>query len=186
MRDIALYALTSLDGAVDDPRRYFPETDRPGAPAFDDGLVRLEAEMIARQDAVILGRGMYDEWSAYWPTSAEEPFATFINTVRKYVVTSTPLSSTWANAEPVDNVADLVRELKAQPGGEVCAHGSITLAKSMLAAGLIDVIHLAVGRVIDPVGRRLFDGVGGRCELELVRAVPTSSGSVWLTYRLAR
>ena len=184
MRDVALYLLTSLDGGVDSPDRYFPETDRPGTPVFDDVLIDLENEMISRQDVSLLGRGMYDEWSGYWPTSTEEPFASFINNVRKYVVTSTPLTTPWTNAEAVSNVGDLVRDLKAQPGGEICVHGSITLAKSMLAAGLIDVIHLAVGRVIDPHGRRLFDGVEHRQVLELVRAVPTPSGSLWLTYRV--
>ena len=184
MRDVALYLLTSLDGAVDNPDRYFPETDRPGPPVFDEVLIGLENEMIARQDVSLLGRGMYDEWSRYWPTSTEEPFATFINTVRKYVVTSTPLTTPWTNAEAVSDVAELLRDLKAQPGGEICVHGSITLAKSMLADGLIDVIHLAVGRVLDPDGRRLFDAVGHRQVLDLVRAVPTPSGSLWLTYRV--
>ena len=184
MRDVSLYTLMSLDGAVDDPGRYFPETDRPGAPVFDDVLAGLESEMIARQDAVLLGRNMYDEWSQYWPTSDEEPFASFINQVRKYVVTSTPLMTAWTNAEAVSSVADVVRDLKAQPGGEIGVHGSIRLAKSMLADGLIDVIHLAVGRVLDPVGRRLFDEVGDRQLRELVRAVPTPSGSLWLTYRV--
>src|SRR5690242_7418713 len=49
MPDIVLYTLVSLDGATEDPHRYFPETgDRPGAPVFDEELARLEAEMIAR------------------------------------------------------------------------------------------------------------------------------------------
>ena len=184
MRDVALYLLTSLDGAVDNPGGYFPETDRNGPPVFDDVLIGLESEMIARQDVSLLGRGMYDEWANYWPTSEEEPFASFINNVRKYVITSTPLATPWTNAEAVSNVADLVRDLKAQPGGEICVHGSITLAKSMLADGLIDVIHLAVGHVIDPHGRRLFDSVDDVQMLDLVKAVPTPSGSLWLTYRV--
>ena len=58
---------------------------------------------------MLLGRRMYDEWSRYWPTSDEQPFADFINSVKKYVVTSTPLTNAWGDAEPVAGpVADFV------------------------------------------------------------------------------
>src|SRR5690349_12197263 len=108
VRNVVLYTLTSLDGAVDDPRRYFPETDAtvPGAPVFDSVAIELEAQLIREQDAVLLGRGMYDEWSRYWPTSDEQPFADFINTVKKYVVTSRPLETTWGDTEVVNGPLD--------------------------------------------------------------------------------
>jgi dihydrofolate reductase len=49
-----------------------------GAPVFDSVLIEMEGRMIRDQDAVLLGRNMYDEWSGYWPTSDEQPFADFI------------------------------------------------------------------------------------------------------------
>jgi dihydrofolate reductase len=183
--DIVLYTLVSLDGATEDPHRYFPETgDRQGAPVFDNDLERHEAEMIARQGAVLLGRRTYDEWSRYWPTSDEQPFADFINTVPKYVLTSTPLSGEWPNARRVSGpLADVVAEVKAQTEGDVGVHASISLAQALLAAGLVDELCLAVGRVLDPVGPRLFAGLPDRQELTLVEAASTSSGSLWLRYR---
>jgi dihydrofolate reductase len=186
MRNVVLYTLTSVDGAVDDPRRYFPETDAtvPGAPVFDSVAIELEAELIRSQDAVLLGRGMYDEWSRYWPTSDEQPFADFINGVKKYVVTSTPLTTAWGDAEVVTGpLGEFLGALKARPGGDIGVHGSITLAQSLLAAGLVDVLHLAVGPVLDPVGRRLFEGLEAWTRLELMKATPTPSGGVWLSYR---
>lgn len=185
MSDIVLYTLVSLDGATEDPHRYFPETpNRPGAPVFDVDLERHEKEMLARQSAVLLGRRTYDQWSRYWPTSDEQPFADFINTVPKYIVTSSPLAGEWANARPVSGaLAEIVAEVKAQAEGDVGVHASITLAKSLLAAGLVDELCLAVGRVLDPVGPRLFDELPERVELSLVEAAPTSSGSLWLRYR---
>jgi dihydrofolate reductase len=184
--DLVLYTLVSLDGATEDPHRYFPETgDKHGAPVFEAELVRLESEMIARQGAVLLGRRTYDEWSGYWPTSDEQPFADFINAVPKYVVTSTPLAGGWTNAEPVSGpLPKVVADVKEQSTVDVGVHASITLAKSLLAEGLVDELCLAVGRVLDPVGPRLFDELPDRLELELVEAAPTSSGSVWLRYRL--
>jgi dihydrofolate reductase len=184
--NIVLYTLVSLDGATEDPHLYFPETgDRHGAPVFDPELARLEEEMIARQGAVLLGRRTYDEWSRYWPTSDEQPFADFINGVPKYVVTSTPLAGDWTNAHAVSGpLAEIVADVKARVEGDVGVHASITLAQSLLADDLVDELCLAVGRVLDPVGPRLFEGLPSRRELTLIEAAPTSSGSVWLRYAL--
>jgi dihydrofolate reductase len=186
MSNLVLYTLVSLDGATENPHRYFPETpNRPGAPVFDDDLAHHEAEMLARQSAVILGRRTYDQWSRYWPTSDEQPFADFINTVPKYVVTSTPLDGEWANAQPVSGrLSEIVAEVKAQAGGDVGVHASITLGKALLTEGLVDELCLAVGRVLDPVGPRLFDALPDRVEMSLIEAAPTSSGSLWLRYRI--
>jgi dihydrofolate reductase len=186
MSRIVLYTLMSLDGAVDDPHRYFPETGtKGGAPVFDQELADLEADMINRQDAVLLGRGMYDQWSNYWPNSHEQPFADFINAAPKYVVTSTPLSAHWAHAEAVTApLPELVADLKSRNNRDIGVHGSITLAQSLLREGLVDELCLAVGRVIDPVGRRLFDRVTERREMHLLNATPTPSGSLWLRYQI--
>src|SRR6476660_7341787 len=186
MPKIVLYTLVSLDGATEDPHRYFPETgEKVGAPVFDEELGRFEERMLARQSAVLLGRRTYDEWSRYWPTSDEQPFADFINAVPKYVVTSTPLAGGWSNAQSVSGpLPEVVADVKARAGADIGVHASITLAKSLLAEGLVDELCLAVGRVLDPVGPRLFAGLPALIELELVEAAPTTSGSVWLRYRL--
>jgi dihydrofolate reductase len=157
----------------------------PTAPVFDPVLADLEARMIRSQDAVLLGRHMYDEWSRYWPTSNEQPFAAFINSVKKYVVTSTPLTSSWGDAEAVTSpIADVVRDLKALPGGDIGVHGSIELAQSLLAAGLVDELNLAIGPVLDPTGRRLFERLDEWHRLDLQAATPTPTGSLWITYRV--
>ena len=186
MPDVVLYTLVSLDGATEDPHRYFPETgDKHGAPVFDEELARLEGEMLARQGAVLLGRRTYDQWSRYWPTSDEQPFADFINAVPKYVVTSTPLAGDWNKAQSLSGpLAEIVADVKARAEGDVGVHASITLAQSLLAEGLVDELCLAVGRVLDPVGPRLFAGLTELRELELLEAAPTSSGSVWLRYSI--
>lgn len=187
MRKVVLYTLTSLDGAVEDPRRYFPDSTSTvaSAPVFDPVMADLEAQLIGAQDAVLLGRNTFDEWSRYWPTSDEQPFADFINNVKKYVVTSTPLPNAWGDAEAVAGpVVDIVRDLKARPGGDIGLHGSIKLAQSLLAAGLVDELQLAVGPVLDPTGRRLFERLDGLRRLELLRATSTPSGTVWVIYRV--
>jgi dihydrofolate reductase len=113
-RKVVLYTLMSLDGAVDDPGRYFTGSRSGEAPEFDSLMNDNERRIIGAQDAVVLGRHMYDEWSRYWPKVDHQPFADFINNVKKYVVTSTPLSNGWHNSEAVAGpIEDLVRDLKA-------------------------------------------------------------------------
>ena len=187
MRKLVLYTLMSLDGAVDEPGRYFThglEHDR--LPEFDAIMDLNEARITASQDAVLLGRGMYDEWSRFWPTVEDQPFAEFINGVKKYVVTSTPLAGAWHNAEAVSGpVEDLVRDLKARLGGDIGVHGSIQLAQSLLAAGLVDELELVIGPSFGFPGRRLFPDVDAARHLELLSATPTPSGSLLLRYRVS-
>jgi dihydrofolate reductase len=112
-------------------------------------MVENEAKVTGQQDAVLLGRHMYDEWSRYRPTVDDDPFAGFINNVKKYVVTSTPFSNEWHNAEAVNGpIEDVVRDLRARSGGDIGVHGSITLAQSLLEARLVDELQLVVGPAI--------------------------------------
>lgn len=185
MRKVVLYTLMSLDGAVDDPDRYFMPSEQPGQPpVFDSVMDDNEKQLTSGQDAVILGRHMYDEWSRYWPTVEHQPFAEFINSVKKYIVTSTPLTNGWHNCEAVQRpVAELVRDLTAEPGGDIGVHGSIQLAQSLLAAALVDELQLVVGPAFGFPGRRLFASADDVRRLELRSARPTPSGSVLLAYR---
>jgi dihydrofolate reductase len=184
-RKVVLYTLMSLDGAVDHPGRYFAGSRSGEAPEFDSVMNDNERRIIRAQDAVLLGRRMYDEWSRYWPNVDDQPFAGFINNVKKYVVTSTPLSNGWHNSEAVGGpIEDLVRDLKARPGGDIGVHGSIQLAQSLLEAELVDQLQLVVGPAFGFPGRRLFASTEDIRRLELLSATPTPSGSVLLAYRL--
>jgi dihydrofolate reductase len=144
-----------------------------------------ENAIIATQDAVLLGRGMYDEWAGFWPTVVDQPFADFINQVKKYVVTSSPLIKQWSNAEPVHGpVEGFLRDLRSQPGADIGVHGSITLAHSLLAADLVDELRLVVGPAFGFAGRRLFPTDDTIRRLELLSARSTPTGSVVLAYRV--
>ena len=81
MRKVVAYELLSLDGVAEQPDEFITD--------FDDVMRENLGRVIATQDAVLLGRRTYDDWAAFWPTSDIEPFASFINGVEKFVVTST-------------------------------------------------------------------------------------------------
>jgi dihydrofolate reductase len=186
VRKVVLYTLMSLDGAVDDPARYFIADRGPGGPPeFDAEMEEAEARLIEAQDVVLLGRQMYEEWSRFWPTVENQPFADFINSVKKYVVTSKPLPTTWPNSEAVAwPVEELVGDLKTRPGGDIGIHGSIRLAQSLLGAGLVDELQLLVAPAVGFPGRRLFENADQVRRLELVSSAPTSTGSLLLSYRV--
>src|ERR1700753_1189167 len=85
MRKIVGYLLMTLDGVVEDPGAWLEH--------FDEDITENMVEVINEQDAVLLGRIMYQQWATYWPTTTDEPlFADFINNVPKHIV-STTLSS---------------------------------------------------------------------------------------------
>lgn len=191
MGKLVLYSICSLDGAVDDPSRLFPPsvtepgTTEPGPPEFDDAMESRFRGMLESQTAVLLGRGMYDEWSHFWPTSNDQPFADFINNVPKYVVTSTRLQSSWTNSQPIcGTLPDIVARVKATTTGDVGLHGSVTLAQSMLAADLVDELQLTVAPIFDPSGRRLWERVTDPTPLKLTDSLVAPSGAMWLTYSL--
>jgi dihydrofolate reductase len=175
MRKVVLYELLSLDGVAEEPGDWMHDSGRP----IFDNLERI----IERQDDVLFGRRTYDYWAGYWPTSEVEPFASFVNQTPKHVFTSRPLTQEWANTVVVDRPAvEYVAELKRGAGGDIGIHGSITLAQSLLSAGLVDELRLVVSAAIAGSGQRLFDAAGRHPRLELVEAEHTPKGSLLLTY----
>ena len=178
MRQVVAYELVSLDGVAEAPDEFITGWDG----VMDDNL----AAVIATQDAVLLGRRSYDEWAGYWPGSDIEPFATFINGVAKHVVTSTPLTTEWPGSTVVEgDLADFVRDLRQQPGGDIGVHASISVTQTLLAAGLVDELRLVVSPNIAGTGRRLWDGVPATA-MELARSTITPTGHLLLDYRPAR
>jgi dihydrofolate reductase len=178
MRKVVVYTLLSLDGVAEAPETFLFD--------FDEEMEANLAEVIETQDVVLLGRAMYDEWANYWPTSQDQPFADFINGVHKYVATSTPLTTEWTNAEPIHGpVADFLRDLTSAAGGDIGVHGSISLVQSLLAAGLVDELHLVIAPTVVGSGRRLFAGELNSRQLELLRSTATPSGSLVVAYRVA-
>jgi dihydrofolate reductase len=175
-RNVVLYALLSLDGVAEEPGDWM----------FDGGeeVFANLGRVIESQDDILFGRSTYEYWVDFWPTSDVEPFATFVNTTRKHVFTSTPRSTTWSNTVVVtDPAVDYVRALKSQPGADIGVHGSIRLAQSLLDAGLIDQLEFALSPVVAGHGRRLFGDTSAQQGFDLVGARSTPKGTLLVSYR---
>ena len=151
---------------------------------WDDETDAAGAALIAHQDTVLLGRRTYDEWAGFWPGSDIEPFTSFINAVPKYVATSSPLESEWANAHAIEGgLVDFVRDLKRQPGGDIGVHGSISVTRTLLAAGLVDELRLVIAPTIVGSGQRLLDGLPS-LRLETISGTATPCGHLLVSYRV--
>ncbi|MEQ7126844.1 dihydrofolate reductase family protein [Actinopolymorpha sp. B11F2] len=173
-----MYSLISLDGVAEEPGDWMF--------AVDEDVFSFLGNVINRQDDVLLGRGTYEYWVDYWPTSDVEPFASFINNTTKHVFSSSPLNGSWANARWVQSpLEDYVRQLKNGRGRDIGVHGSISVAQALLAADLVDEVHLVVAPTLAGDGSRLFPTLaGGPRRLECVSQVRTPSGAILLSYRL--
>ncbi len=175
-RNVVAYELLSLDGVAEKPDEFITD--------WDDAMLENLGRVIATQDAVVLGRRTYDLWSEFWPNSHVEPFASFINGVEKFVVTSTPPGETWANTTVVgDSIVEFVNELRQQSGGDIGVHGSIELTQSLLEQSLVDEMRLVIAPVLTMKGRRLFDrGLSRR--LTLIRDVISPTGHILLDFQV--
>src|SRR5690348_13377954 len=155
MRKVYAGLFSSIDGVVEAPSEW--------QPAFDQEMGAALSRMLQEQDAVLLGRVTWSEWAGYWPTSTDEPFAGWINTMPKYVA-STTLDSVdqWRNSHLITgSLADFVGELRERDGGTIGVAGSPSLVRSLLDLGLLDELTLMISPVVAGGGRtRLFPGDG--------------------------
>ena len=179
MRKLIVTENISVDGVIEALDGWF------GPTSGGDDVVATEREHYAACDAVLLGRQTYEDFKGYWPlqTDVATGIADSLNRAEKYVVSSTMRASDWHNttflAGPLE---EAVARLKARPGRDIVATGSITLVRALIAAGLVDEYRLFVYPVVVGRGRRLFpEGFGD--DLRLADARTFRSGVVLLTYR---
>ena len=176
MRNIVAYELLSLDGVAEHPDEFITD--------FDDVMEENLGRVISSQDTVLLGHRTYDDGAAFWPNSDIEPFASFINGVEKFVVTSTQPGQTWSNSTAMDGeLPAFVTELKQRSGGDMGVHGSIALVQSLFVVGLVDELRLVIAPALQMRGRRLFDK-GLPARLTLTRQVASPAGYLMLDFQV--
>jgi dihydrofolate reductase len=172
----------SLDGVVEAP-------DKWHFPYFNDQMGAAIGAGAAGVGAYLMGRVLYEEWAAYWPEHADEPFGDVLNVTKKYVVSNTLTSAEWENSEILsgDDVASKLAELKAQDGGDIVMTGSATTARWLLREGLLDELHLFVHPIVVGEGMaRLFPADVPQAPLELLRSETFETGVVYGVYAPAK
>ena len=183
MGKIVISLFSTFDGVVEAPDAFMRN--------WDDVMAEDLQNQLSTWEVSLLGRRQYDDWAAYWPSyqgSADDAFARKINTIPKYVVTSTPLETHWEGSEilgdPEAPLAERVAPLRtSQIAGDVMVGGSITLASALLRENLADEVRLLVTPYVAGAGQRLFENVTDK-SLELVSATTTPTGSVLVRYEV--
>lgn len=164
---------STLDSVVEAPHQFiFPYFNEQVGAAVDAGTEGA--------DAFLMGRQLYSEWSQYWPTSKDEPFASLINGIDKYVLSNTLTEADWNRTTILsgDDVADQVRALKERLG-TIAVSGSATTVRWLIANDLLDELHLLVAPVGVGQGARLFET---RVPLRLLSSEALDTGVLHLVY----
>ncbi|MEV4220136.1 dihydrofolate reductase family protein [Nonomuraea sp. NPDC049725] len=193
---LVLTEFVTLDGVSQGPGSPDEDTSDGFAlggwlvPHLDAAFVRYTSDRLDLADGLLLGRRTYEAFARDWPkiTDPGDPFAERMNTLPKYVVSSTLAEGAWdpttvLRGDPVRTVA----ELKARPGRELQIHGSARLGDALLSAGLVDALRLVVAPTVLRTGRRLLAGGPGARDdatsaLRLVHHEATPSGLLLLEY----
>lgn len=179
-RTISAGLFMTLDGVVESPEKWSFDS-------FDQDMMSSLSTHIEKLDTVLLGRVTYQEWAPFWPNSTDEPYATFINGVTKYVVSSTLDNVEWGGHDNVHlikgNLAEQIALHKKRPGKEVGVQGSPTLVRSMLRNDLLDELTLMIYPVVAGSGRRLFLEGDELRRMRLVNSQTTRSGVAIMTYQ---
>lgn len=166
----------ALDGVVERP-------DQWHFPYFNDEMGAAVGAGMETAEAFLLGRKMYDEWAAYWPTSDDEQFKPFITNIKKYVVSSTLTEATWNNTTLVtgEDIAGQIQKIKDETAGDIGMSGSATTVRWLMANDLLDELNLLVHPIAVGHGQRLFEDVE-TTRLELKSSKTFSTGVLHLIY----
>jgi dihydrofolate reductase len=180
----------SLDGVVQDPDGQ--EGFRLGGWFVQFGGKDLEQwNEVALQEALdaeawLLGRRSYEFFGVRWRPRTGE-LADRLNTIPKYVVSSTLEDPEWNNTTVLKgDVVTEVSKLKQQLDGEIVIPASYQLARTLLEHDLLDELRLVVFPVVLGAGERLFGEAGNKKPMRLVSMSTIGQSLAFLTYEVVR
>ncbi|MFI6817706.1 dihydrofolate reductase family protein [Nonomuraea sp. NPDC050328] len=166
----------TLDGVIGDPQ------DWPSTGDDDGSAEKIQTDLLLSSDALIMGRRTYEVFAATWPERSGDAYSDHINTMPKYVASTTLTAPSWpATSVLAERVAERVAELKAD-GARLVQYGFGSLSRTLLEHGLIDELRLWLHPFLVGGGDLLFhQGLTARFALADVSVLP--SGLAVLTYR---
>jgi dihydrofolate reductase len=181
MRKITAGLFISLDGVVEAP-------DQWHFPYFNEEMGAAVDGTLGAADTVLFGRKTYDSFAGAWPereTAGEEDagLAKALGDARKIVVSNQQLEFTWRNSEQLEgDFVEAVTALKREPGANIALSGSVSIVRQLLAAGLLDELHLLVHPIAIRKGMRLFDEGEAPIPLKLISSEAFETGVLNLVY----
>lgn len=185
MRKLIVSERVTLDGVFD-----ADTMDQWFMPYQSDDSAEYIKEGVLECDVYLLGRTTYEMLAPYWSSlkNNEMGIADKLNSVSKYVVSSTLEKAEWNNSTIIKDAKRVVEEitrLKEQPGQGILIHGSATLVQSLLEAELIDEYQFLVHPIIMGSGKRFFKDGMPTTKLKLVKTKTLGLGVILLCYQPA-
>jgi dihydrofolate reductase len=190
MAKIVISTNTSLDGVVQDPDgeegfRLGGWFRQFGGKDLDDWAKLFTAEALDT-DALLLGRRS-DEWFASRWLGRSGEWADRLNSLPKYVVSSTAVHPAWSNATVLrGDVVEEVSKLKQSLDGEISVYASYQLGRTLIEHDLVDEVRLVVFPVVLGAGERLFGETSDQKPMRLVDSRTVGDGLARVTYELVR
>lgn len=178
MRKIVVSMFVTLDGVMEAPNQW----------SFQFGSKeqqKYKFDELFACDTLLLGRVTYQGFAAAWPNmSGTGDYGVRMNSIPKYVVSTTLQEAEWNNSKIIkNNVSEELSILKQQTGQDILIFGSGALVNSLMQYDLIDEYRLMVFPAIVGSGKRLFQDVNEKKSLRLIEIKTFSSGVVVLSYQ---
>ena len=178
----------SLDGVVQDPAgdEGFRVGGWVGLIKDRPGLTKLALDEALGTEALLLGRRSYEWFAARWPSRSGE-LADRLNSLPKYVVSSTLENPEWNNSTVLKgDVLNEVSRLKHELEGEIVVPASFQLVHTLLEHDLVDALRLKVFPVVLGAGERLFGETSDKKAMRLVDTQTVEGDVIFLTYECVR
>jgi dihydrofolate reductase len=160
----------------------------------DEEHHRYATDLLTQASAVVLGRNTFDLFASFWPDVVNRTdlppyvtdFASELDAKPKYVATSRAVETGWNNTRVLHGPGlGEVRQLVANTPGSIVVFGSPKLGASLIAAGLVQELHVVVQPFIGQAAVRAFEGLESRKQLTRLEVRPFQSGAVLLRYETA-
>ena len=164
MSKVVVTMFLSLDGFIDEPQNW-------SFPYWNDEIAKFKTDELLATDAHLLGRVTYEGFAAAWPSRSDETgFADRMNSLPKYVVSTTLEKADWNNSTIINaNVVDEISRLKPQYDQDILVAGSATLVQTLIQNDLVDEYRLLVYPIVLGKGKQLFQA-GSDTKLNLVES----------------
>jgi dihydrofolate reductase len=174
----------SLDGVIQDPAgdEGFRLGGWVGLIKDSPQLNRLALDEALGAEALLLGRRSYEWFAARWPSRSGE-LADRLNSLPKYVVSSTLQDPDWNNSAVLTgDVLHEVSKLKRELNGEIVVPASFQLVRTLIEHDLVDELRLKIFPVVLGAGERLFGETSDKKRMRLVETQTVADGIAFLTY----
>jgi dihydrofolate reductase len=178
----------SLDGVVQDPAgdEGFRVGGWVGLIKDRPGLTKLALDEALGTEALLLGRRSYEWFAARWPSRSGE-LADRLNSLPKYVVSSTLENPEWNNSTVIKGeVLNEVSRLKHELKGEIVVPASFQLVHTLMEHDLVDELRLKIFPVVLGAGERLFGETSDKKTMRLVDTQTVEGDVIFLTYERVR